>query len=110
MSRNFYRTLPMTAAIAATSLLMSCTEKAGIEGKYRDERGNPTEFLADGTAVAATSNGQQLVLKWTVYDGGRIKLENTSADGGNAAVCSYTVDASSLRLTDCPIAMALTRL
>ena len=81
---------------------------ASIEGRYADPQGFAVEFLADGTLLANTANGQQ-VLKWAAYDGNRMKLEGTGF-AANAAMCAYEVSTSTLKISDCPVTMTLTRM
>lgn len=81
---------------------------ASIEGRYADPQGFAVEFLADGTLLANTPNGQQ-VLKWAAYDGNRIKLEGTGF-ASSEAMCAYEVSASALKISGCPVTMTLTRM
>lgn len=90
--------------------LSTTLKPAGVEGRYRDPSGNTVEFLKDGTAVFII-NGRQAVWKWSVYDGGKLKLEpGPGLIGVTAAMCDYQTGNTALRVTGCIYAMQLTRL
>ncbi|SOC48177.1 hypothetical protein SAMN05892877_14121 [Rhizobium subbaraonis] len=97
------------ATVGAVALLLAACSGSGIDGKYRDPKGNTVNFLEDGTAVFVI-NGTQAIWKWATYDGNRLKLEpGPGVLGVSAAVCDYKLDGSSLRVTGCDYAMQLTR-
>ncbi|WJR67097.1 hypothetical protein QTA58_23445 [Neorhizobium sp. CSC1952] len=92
--------------------LTACSGSSTIEGKYRadDGAGSTAEFMSDGTLIFI-SGGQQGVWKWAKLDGDCLKLDPGSGlPGTKSAVCGYSVLANGLRLTNCHLAMTLTRL
>ena len=96
--------------MAFVLVLSSCSGSPGIEGKYRDPKGNTVEFLKDSTAVFVIG-GTQVIWKWSTYDGTRLKLEpGPGVLGVSSALCDYNLDGSMLRVTGCEYAMQLTRL
>lgn len=103
-----FRILRAAAGALAACLMISCSS-GGVEGKYRDANGNPIEFFADGTLIAVTSGGEQIIMKWATYDGNRMKLEGRGLFG-STVMCGYEVSSSALVLSGCPTAMDLTRL
>lgn len=95
--------------IAVNFALSGCTDSSKIVGKYEDPKGNTVEFLNDGTMVV-NIGAQQGVWKWTILDGGRLKLEPSAGLlGAEAAVCDYALYTKLLLVTGCEYAMRLKR-
>lgn len=89
--------------------LSSCSPKPSIEGKYRDSKGIPVEFLADGTVIIQKKEGQA-ALKWSKVDENRLKIEDSSFMGIGTSICRYDVSEQGMTLSGCNANASLTRL
>jgi hypothetical protein len=91
----------LLAAVTAISLLVSCSVRSPLVGKWQEVGGDETvEFLKDGT-FNVLSKGRALGGKYSLVEGDRIKLEvGGLGDAAHPAILSASIAGGELSVTD----------